>query len=66
MDKFGIHSLLLSFSWLVLVGQVFFSIGMSYKNIWIMHFGRFIFGIGGESLNVAVIYQLLTIYLNCK
>lgn len=34
----------------ILVGQVLFGIGGYYDLIWLMNAGRFIFGIGGESL----------------
>lgn len=53
MDKFGIHIFLFGLSFAVVLGQFLFSIGVSFKSFWIMHFGRFIFGIGGESLSVA-------------
>ena len=53
MDKFGIHGFLFSLSFAVVLGQTLFSIGISTKSFFIMHFGRFIFGIGGESLSVA-------------
>jgi hypothetical protein len=34
----------------ILLGQVVFGIGGYYDMIWLMNAGRFIFGIGGESL----------------
>ena len=53
MDKFGIHIFLFGLSIAVVFGQFLFSIGVSLKTYWIMHLGRFIFGVGGESLSVA-------------
>ena len=34
----------------ILVGQVIFGLGGYYNAIWLMDVGRFVFGIGGESL----------------
>ena len=34
----------------ILVGQVVFGLGGYYDAVWLMYAGRFIFGIGGESL----------------
>jgi MFS family permease len=34
----------------ILVGQVIFGLGGYYRLIWLMNAGRFVFGIGGESL----------------
>nr|CAB3263790.1 major facilitator superfamily domain-containing protein 1 [Phallusia mammillata] len=41
------------FSSFVLVGQLVFALGASVHHIWLMDMGRFIIGIGGESLAVA-------------
>ncbi|KAJ1533217.1 hypothetical protein HK405_000618, partial [Cladochytrium tenue] len=38
---------------LVCVGQLLFSVGVQTKTYWVMHVGRIIFGVGGESLSVA-------------
>jgi len=38
---------------LVLVGQVVFSLGVQFKLYWVCILGRFVFGLGGESLTVA-------------
>ncbi|UJR07131.1 hypothetical protein I4U23_011419 [Adineta vaga] len=35
----------------VLVGQIIFGLGAYFRLIWLMNAGRFIFGIGGESLS---------------
>lgn len=41
------------FSSFVTVGQVIFSVGALFDLVWLMDVGRFVFGIGGESLAVA-------------
>uniref|UniRef100_A0A8C3V435 Lysosomal dipeptide transporter MFSD1 n=1 Tax=Catharus ustulatus TaxID=91951 RepID=A0A8C3V435_CATUS len=41
------------FSIFVCVGQVVFALGALFNTFWLMEVGRFIFGIGGESLAVA-------------
>ncbi|XP_004704172.1 major facilitator superfamily domain-containing protein 1 isoform X2 [Echinops telfairi] len=41
------------FSCIVCIGQVVFALGGIFNAFWLMQFGRFIFGIGGESLAVA-------------
>lgn len=53
MDRFGIHIFLFGLSFAVVLGQLIFSIGVSVGSYWVMHFGRLIFGVGGESLSVA-------------
>ncbi|XP_059121444.1 major facilitator superfamily domain-containing protein 1 isoform X2 [Peromyscus eremicus] len=41
------------FSCFVCIGQVIFALGGIVNAFWLMEFGRFVFGIGGESLAVA-------------
>ncbi|XP_070099284.1 lysosomal dipeptide transporter MFSD1 isoform X5 [Equus caballus] len=41
------------FSCFVCTGQVVFALGGIFNAFWLMEFGRFVFGIGGESLAVA-------------
>ncbi|CAF0723161.1 unnamed protein product [Brachionus calyciflorus] len=41
------------FSCFVTVGQILFAYGAYTRNIWMMYIGRFIFGIGGETVSVA-------------
>lgn len=54
IDKlFGIRVGALVFGTFVFFGQLVFGIGALYNQIWLMDAGRFIFGIGGESLAVA-------------
>lgn len=50
---FGIRLGAIFFSTLVLTGQIVFAFGALWNKIWLMNAGRFIFGIGGESLAVA-------------
>ena len=50
---FGIRMGTLIFSLFVMVGQVIFGLGAYFNSIYVMYAGRFIFGIGGESLAVA-------------
>ncbi|RNA16812.1 major facilitator superfamily domain-containing 1 isoform X2 [Brachionus plicatilis] len=50
---FGIRLGAIFFSTLVLSGQLVFAFGALWNKIWLMDVGRFIFGIGGESLAVA-------------
>ncbi|XP_057171911.1 major facilitator superfamily domain-containing protein 1 isoform X3 [Ursus arctos] len=50
---FGIRWGTIIFSCFVCIGQVIFALGGIFNAFWLMEFGRFIFGIGGESLAVA-------------
>ncbi|KAM4887541.1 lysosomal dipeptide transporter MFSD1 isoform 2-T2 [Thomomys bottae] len=50
---FGIRWGTIIFSCFVCVGQVIFALGGLFNAFWLMEFGRFVFGIGGESLAVA-------------
>uniref|UniRef100_A0A669PXU4 Lysosomal dipeptide transporter MFSD1 n=1 Tax=Phasianus colchicus TaxID=9054 RepID=A0A669PXU4_PHACC len=50
---FGIRLGTVIFSIFVCVGQVIFALGALLNAFWLMEVGRFIFGIGGESLAVA-------------
>uniref|UniRef100_A0A7N8XTM7 Lysosomal dipeptide transporter MFSD1 n=1 Tax=Mastacembelus armatus TaxID=205130 RepID=A0A7N8XTM7_9TELE len=50
---FGIRVGTIIFSLFVCVGQIIFAAGALVNHFWLMEFGRFIFGIGGESLAVA-------------
>lgn len=50
---FGIRLGAIVFSTMVLVGQIIFATGALLNKVWIMDAGRFVFGIGGESLAVA-------------
>lgn len=53
VDVFGTRRLMVILSSLVCIGQLLFSVGVSLKAFWIMHLGRILFGVGGESLGVA-------------
>ncbi|XP_032661396.1 lysosomal dipeptide transporter MFSD1 isoform X2 [Chelonoidis abingdonii] len=50
---FGIRLGTIIFSSFVCVGQVIFAMGALFNAFWLMEAGRFVFGIGGESLAVA-------------
>ncbi|XP_035233242.1 major facilitator superfamily domain-containing protein 1-like [Stegodyphus dumicola] len=50
---FGIRLGAIIFSLIILVGQLVFALGAMIDKFWLMELGRFIFGIGGESLAVA-------------
>ncbi|XP_030237357.1 lysosomal dipeptide transporter MFSD1 [Gadus morhua] len=50
---FGIRLGTIIFSLFVCVGQVIFAAGALLNRFWLMEVGRFVFGIGGESLSVA-------------
>uniref|UniRef100_A0A3Q3BN16 Lysosomal dipeptide transporter MFSD1 n=1 Tax=Kryptolebias marmoratus TaxID=37003 RepID=A0A3Q3BN16_KRYMA len=50
---FGIRMGTIIFSLFVCVGQVIFAAGALVNRFWLMEAGRFVFGIGGESLAVA-------------
>ncbi|KAM4628213.1 lysosomal dipeptide transporter MFSD1 isoform 2-T2 [Polymixia lowei] len=50
---FGIRLGTVIFSLFVCVGQVIFAAGALLDRFWLMEVGRFVFGIGGESLAVA-------------
>ncbi|KAB5535539.1 hypothetical protein PHYPO_G00118850 [Pangasianodon hypophthalmus] len=50
---FGIRLGTVIFALFVCVGQVIFALGALVNHFWLMEFGRFVFGIGGESLAVA-------------
>ncbi|XP_036612775.1 major facilitator superfamily domain-containing protein 1 isoform X2 [Trichosurus vulpecula] len=50
---FGIRWGSVIFSFIVCIGQVIFAMGALINAFWLMQLGRFVFGIGGESLAVA-------------
>ncbi|XP_005393164.2 PREDICTED: major facilitator superfamily domain-containing protein 1 isoform X2 [Chinchilla lanigera] len=50
---FGIRWGAIIFTCFVCVGQVIFALGGIFNAFWLMELGRFVFGIGGESLAVA-------------
>ncbi|KAJ3228183.1 hypothetical protein HDU81_006279 [Chytriomyces hyalinus] len=59
VDKLGATMILLSFSALVFTGQLLFAIGLNLKSFPLLMAGRFLFGLGGESLEI-VIARVLT------
>ncbi|KAG0214208.1 hypothetical protein BGX33_002342 [Mortierella sp. NVP41] len=53
IDRLSASRMLILFSLCICLGQGLFAVGVSFKSIWTMVLGRFIFGIGGECLEVA-------------
>ena len=53
VDTYGVRIMMILFSLLILIGQIIFAYGASIRHFQCMLFGRFIFGLGGESLSVA-------------
>ena len=41
------------FAFIIILGQLVFALGGFLNRLWVMEVGRFVFGIGGESLAVA-------------
>lgn len=50
----GDRKMSIIFTLIISIGQLFFCIGFSSYNVWLMIFGRFLFGLGGESLNISM------------
>eukprot|EP00276_Gloeochaete_wittrockiana_P025267 CAMPEP_0184370298 /NCGR_PEP_ID=MMETSP1089-20130417/162740_1 /TAXON_ID=38269 ORGANISM="Gloeochaete wittrockiana, Strain SAG46.84" /NCGR_SAMPLE_ID=MMETSP1089 /ASSEMBLY_ACC=CAM_ASM_000445 /LENGTH=555 /DNA_ID=CAMNT_0026712879 /DNA_START=102 /DNA_END=1769 /DNA_ORIENTATION=+ len=54
VDRFtGVRQGAFLFCSLVFMGQVIFALGIQFKYYWVCVFGRFFYGLGGESLTVA-------------
>merc|ERR1719220_1304931 len=54
MDRvLGIRFGTMVFALFIVIGQVIFAMGGLLDRLWVMEIGRFVFGIGGESLAVA-------------
>jgi len=55
IDKLlGVRKGTIVFASLILLGQLVLSLGGFEKSLWVMVLGRFIFGLGGECLNMAL------------
>lgn len=54
MDKLGPNVMIVTFSTLICIGSTIFAVGVMSKSFSIMVLGRLFFGLGGESLEVAV------------
>lgn len=53
VDKLGPARMMVIFSSLICIGQVVFALGLTSKLFYLMAWGRILFGLGGESLEVA-------------
>lgn len=53
IDHYDVKKVLFGLSFIVCLGQTLFSVGVYLKDVRLMIFGRFIFGIGGESIAVS-------------
>ena len=54
MDRvLGIRFGTICFAFIIVIGQIIFALGGFLDRLWVMEIGRFVFGIGGESLAVA-------------
>ena len=53
VDRFGVRICLSWFVFLILLGQVIFTLGLCFKSWGLMFWGRILYGLGGESLGVA-------------
>eukprot|EP00928_Gymnodinium_smaydae_P062423 TRINITY_DN46291_c0_g1_i1.p1 TRINITY_DN46291_c0_g1~~TRINITY_DN46291_c0_g1_i1.p1 ORF type:complete len:490 (-),score=107.05 TRINITY_DN46291_c0_g1_i1:196-1665(-) len=53
VDTYGCHTLIVSLGALVVIGAVLVSVGVARASWMLLLFGRVIFGIGGESLQIA-------------
>ena len=51
---FGVRIGTIIFTTFTLSGQILLSLGGFLNSLWLMDFSRFIFGVGGESLNMAL------------
>ena len=50
----GDRSMGIIYTLIIMVGQLLFCFGVSIGNAYLAVFGRFFFGIGGESLNICM------------
>ncbi|EAR90770.2 MFS transporter (macronuclear) [Tetrahymena thermophila SB210] len=53
-DKIGYRKMTIVFVFFITLGQVIISMGMKFRSLELMIFGRFVFGIGGESVNICI------------
>lgn len=56
----GYRSMTLVFMGLILLGQSVITLGLKFENFEAMIFGRFLFGLGGESINITVSTLIVT------
>lgn len=53
VDRLGSSRMIIIFSTTIMLGATLFSFGISTRSFWLMLVGRVMFGLGGESLEVA-------------
>ena len=58
IDQWGHRNMIVTFSVAILCGQAIIAIGCTVKSFSLMLFGRFLFGLGGESLMVSIVSLL--------
>jgi len=51
--KFGVRIMFVVFEMSLIIGQFFVALGSQINSIYLMILGRFIFGFGGESIDIA-------------
>lgn len=51
--KYGYRSMFIVFGISILIGQLIFALGCSFKSIFVMICGRIVFGLGGEAINAS-------------
>ncbi|KAI8928738.1 major facilitator superfamily domain-containing protein [Entophlyctis helioformis] len=51
-DRYGLHAVLGGCVVLVVAGQLLVAVGVQTVDVWLLHSGRFVFGLGGEILGV--------------
>lgn len=49
--KYGYRSMFIIFGIFVMIGQMIFALGCSFKSMNVMILGRIVFGLGGEAIN---------------
>lgn len=59
-DKLGYRCMTLVFMGLILLGQSVITLGLRFESFEAMIFGRFLFGLGGESINITVSTLIVT------
>lgn len=64
-DTIGSNTCNIAFCLFITIGQIIFAFGLSIKSWPVMFIGRFVFGLGGENLNV-VVCAILSVWFKGK